>query len=102
VLNLLLDLRRDRQLTFVFIAHNLAVVQRMATQVVVMQKGRIVELGTTDAVVNTPQHLRSNTVVVRPEAGSGATLSSSESQAGSLRFALFCPVVASPAWSVFE
>jgi peptide/nickel transport system ATP-binding protein/oligopeptide transport system ATP-binding protein len=56
VLNLLLDLRRDRQLTFLFIAHNLAVVQRVATHVAVMNKGRIVESGPTQAVFSRPQH----------------------------------------------
>jgi peptide/nickel transport system ATP-binding protein len=56
VLNLLLDLRRDRHLTFLFIAHNLAVVQRMATHVAVMQRGRIVESGETERVFNAPGH----------------------------------------------
>ena len=63
VLNLLLDLRRDRQLTFLFIAHNLAIVQRMATQVAVMHEGRIVEQGPTDAVFNTPQHPWTHTLL---------------------------------------
>jgi peptide/nickel transport system ATP-binding protein len=56
VLNLLLELRRDRHLTFLFIAHNLAVVQHMATHVAVMRNGRIVETGTTETVFNAPQH----------------------------------------------
>ena len=56
VLNLLLDLRRDRQLTYLFIAHNLAVVQRVATHVAVMNKGRVVEIGLTEQVFNAPQH----------------------------------------------
>ncbi len=56
VLNLLLDLRRDRHLTYLFIAHNLAVVHHMATQVAVMRDGRIVELGPTATVLGTPRH----------------------------------------------
>ncbi len=56
VLNLLLDLRRDRQLTYLFIAHNLAVVERMATQVAVMYLGRIVESGPVATVFAMPQH----------------------------------------------
>ena len=56
VLNLLLDLRRDRQLTYLFIAHNLPVVERIATHVAVMHNGRIVESGPVHGVFNTPQH----------------------------------------------
>ncbi|MGH7471539.1 MAG: ATP-binding cassette domain-containing protein, partial [Longimicrobiales bacterium] len=56
VLNLLLDLRRDRQLTYLFITHNLAVVHHMATHVAVMHNGRIVETGPTAVVFSAPQH----------------------------------------------
>jgi oligopeptide transport system ATP-binding protein len=56
VLNLLLDLRRDRQLTYLFIAHDLAVVERIATNVAVLEQGRIVEAGTVGEVFKTPQH----------------------------------------------
>jgi oligopeptide transport system ATP-binding protein len=56
VLNLLMDLRRDRHLTYLFITHNLAVVERMATQVAVMHNGRIVEYGTVSGVFAAPQH----------------------------------------------
>lgn len=44
ILDLLVSLQRDRGLTYFFIAHNLAVVERVATRVAVMQLGRIVEL----------------------------------------------------------
>jgi len=56
ILNLLLDLRRDRHLTYLFIAHNLAVVERMATEVAVMYQGRIVEAGSTAEIFGSPQH----------------------------------------------
>jgi ABC-type oligopeptide transport system ATPase subunit len=56
VLNLLLDLRRDRQLTYLFITHNLAVIQQVATQVAVMHRGRIVEIGPVATVFSAAQH----------------------------------------------
>ena len=56
VLNLLLDLRRDRHLTYLFITHNLAVIQHVATHVAVMHRGRIVEIGPVSAVFGAAQH----------------------------------------------
>ncbi len=56
ILNLLLDLRRDFGLTYVFISHNLAVVEHMATRVAVMYLGRIVEMAERDALFRAPRH----------------------------------------------
>ena len=50
ILNLLLDLRRELNLTYVLISHNLAVVEHIATRVAVMYLGRIVEEASTDAI----------------------------------------------------
>jgi oligopeptide/dipeptide ABC transporter ATP-binding protein len=54
ILNLLKDLQRDRGLTYLFIAHDLAVVGYMASRVAVMYRGRIVELGPVQAVYADP------------------------------------------------
>jgi ABC-type glutathione transport system ATPase component len=56
VLNLLADLRERHGLTYLFIAHDLAVVQHLAERVAVMYQGRIVEAGPRDAVFSDPEH----------------------------------------------
>ena len=56
ILNLLMDLRRDRGLTYVFISHNLAVVEHLATRVAVMYLGRVVELAPTAEIFASPKH----------------------------------------------
>jgi oligopeptide transport system ATP-binding protein len=56
VVNLLRDLQRDRRLAYLFIAHDLAVVEYISQRVLVMYLGKIVESGEAHAVVRTPRH----------------------------------------------
>ena len=55
VLNLLRKLQRERGLTYLFITHNLDVVSYLADEVAVMEKGVIVESGTTDQIFDSPK-----------------------------------------------
>ena len=56
ILNLLVDLRKEFNLTYVFIAHNLDVVRYISDRIAVMYLGKIVELGNCAEVYSTPLH----------------------------------------------
>lgn len=74
ILNLLLDLRKEFNLTYVFISHNLAVVEHIATEVAVMYLGRVVELSPTAALFKQPRHPYTQALlasVLTPEPGLG-------------------------------
>jgi peptide/nickel transport system ATP-binding protein len=56
VLDLLVDLQHDFGLAYLFISHDIAVVERIAHRVAVMYAGQIVEIGAAAAVLSHPQH----------------------------------------------
>ncbi|MGH1503231.1 MAG: oligopeptide/dipeptide ABC transporter ATP-binding protein [Acidimicrobiales bacterium] len=56
VLNLLADLRDQRGLSYLFIAHDLGVVRYLSQRVVVLYRGQVMEAGDVDTVVNDPRH----------------------------------------------
>jgi len=55
ILNLLKDLQRDFSLTYLFIAHDLAVVRSMSDRIAVMNRGKLVEIGPAEEVYTKPQ-----------------------------------------------
>ncbi|MHC5308277.1 ABC transporter ATP-binding protein [Bartonella sp. LJL80] len=56
IVNLLMDLQRKRGLSYLFISHDMAVVERISHRVAVMYLGQIVEIGDRQSVFNNPQH----------------------------------------------
>jgi len=56
VLNLLMEAQESRNLTYLFITHDLAVVEHFGTRVAVMYLGRVCELADTRTLFNTPRH----------------------------------------------
>lgn len=56
VMNLLVELRRKFNLTYIFISHDLSMVRHISDEIAVMYLGRIVEFGSWDEVLNSPRH----------------------------------------------
>jgi len=56
VINLFMDLREDLDLTYLFISHDLSVVEHISDRVVIMYLGRIVEIAETDDLFDAPNH----------------------------------------------
>ena len=74
ILNLLAELRRDLGLTYLFISHNLAVVEHVASEVAVMYLGRLVEREPTETLFAKPEHPYTKALlasVLTPEPGLG-------------------------------
>jgi peptide/nickel transport system ATP-binding protein len=63
IINLLIDLRAALDVAFLFISHDLAVVRQISDDCAVMHRGRIVERGTVDAVLDHPQDNYTRTLI---------------------------------------
>jgi peptide/nickel transport system ATP-binding protein len=102
ILNLLAELRRELNLTYLFISHNLAVVEHVATEVAVMYLGRIVELAEADALFRAPRHPYTRALLASvltpepglgvPDVGLGDTLPDPANIPPGCRFHPRCPV----------
>ncbi|MEM8805087.1 MAG: ABC transporter ATP-binding protein, partial [Cyanobacteria bacterium P01_G01_bin.38] len=55
VLNLLKDLQQDFNLTYIFLSHDLSVVKFVSDRIMVMNKGKIEEIGPAETIYNSPQ-----------------------------------------------
>lgn len=75
ILNLLKDLQAERNLTLMFISHDLAVIRQVSDRVVVMQHGCVREEADTDALFDAPQHEYTRHLLkMMPKFTSGARL----------------------------
>jgi len=102
ILNLLAELRRDLGLTYLFISHNLAVVEHVASEVAVMYLGRFVETAPTDRLFRTPEHPYTKALLASvltpepglgvPDVGLGDTLPDPANVPSGCRFHPRCPI----------
>lgn len=103
ILNLLDDLRHRHQLTYLFISHDLGVIEHLSDRIGVMYLGKLVEIGETQRVFSAPQHpytqaLLSAVPKLKPEQGAeriileGSVPSPIQPPSG-CRFHTRCPVV---------
>ncbi|MFN5943785.1 MAG: ABC transporter ATP-binding protein [Phycisphaerae bacterium] len=56
IINLLMDLQKEFGLSYLFISHDMSVIQHVCKRIAVMYKGKIVEMGTRDQILFEPQH----------------------------------------------
>lgn len=74
VVNLLQDLQQERNLTYLFISHDLEIVRHISDRIIVMYLGRIVETGDAETVFDAPSHPYTRALVAaapRPDPGRG-------------------------------
>ena len=56
VINLLMDLQEEFEMSYLFISHDMSVIQHVCKRIAVMYKGKIVEEGSRDEIIDNPQH----------------------------------------------
>jgi peptide/nickel transport system ATP-binding protein len=70
VLNLLKELQKDFQLTYIFISHDLSVVKFMSDRILVMNRGQIVEQGTSESIYREPKEAYTQKLIASIPTGS--------------------------------
>ena len=84
VLNLLADLQAEFGVTYLFVSHDLAVIDHVCDEVAVMQAGRIVEYGLTEQVLQQPSHPYTRTLLAAIPGASGTASARVDSESSSV------------------
>ncbi|WP_417211573.1 ABC transporter ATP-binding protein [Antarctobacter sp.] len=104
IVNLMQDLKADFGLTYLFVAHDLALVRHVSDRIAVMYRGRVVEIGDTDAIYDRPQHpytrLLTSSIPIpdvqreraRVQMIKGMATTTTQTGASGCRFAPRCPI----------
>ncbi|CDX16325.1 putative peptide transport fused subunits of ABC superfamily: ATP-binding components [Mesorhizobium plurifarium] len=94
VLNLLNDLQRDRDTTYLFISHDLRVVRYMADRIGVLYRGRLIETGSSEQVFRGPNHPYTKLLLAASsdEAPADSVQAAAETAHGGCAFADRCPL----------
>jgi ABC-type oligopeptide transport system ATPase subunit len=92
ILNLLKDLQRDFALSYLFIAHDLAVVRTMSDRIAVMNRGRLVETGTAREVYENPQDEYTKALLAAVPVPDPARMRERKAERRKLRHALAEPI----------
>ncbi len=66
IINLLLDLKKEFNLTYIFISHDLDLIGYLSTRIGVLRKGKLLEVGATEDVLNDPKHPYTRDLVNNP------------------------------------
>jgi len=98
VLNLLNDLQRDKNTTYVFISHDLRVIRYMADRIGVLYRGRLVEVGSSDQIFRGPNHpytkllLAASSDEATPRLSTQTDVLAADAPQGGCSFADRCPL----------
>jgi len=98
VLNLLNDLQRDKETTYLFISHDLRVVRYVADRIGVLYRGRLVETGSSEQVFRGPNHPYTKLLLAAasdetvPKAPAQLDVVAQDTETSGCAFASRCPV----------